>query len=184
MDFDAGMNITIWEISQSNIQDANRCDGGFIVNAQLVLSAENGQIHYTIVNIPPYEKRYPLDEIDFETYIGNPEKTAFFAYVDSNIAGQVRLCRWWNQYAYIEDIVVDRKYRRQGVGRALIQQAIQWASEKDFPGIMLETQSNNLGGCMLYESCGFKLGGFDRYLYQGINPGTIEIALYWYYEIK
>jgi ribosomal protein S18 acetylase RimI-like enzyme len=75
-------------------------------------------------------------------------------------------------------------YRRQGVGRVLLQQAIQWASDKQLAGVMLETQNNNVGGCRLYESCGFELGGFDRCLYQGINPGTDEIALYWYYPFE
>jgi streptothricin acetyltransferase len=176
------MNLAIQEIDQDNIQDANRCDGAFIVDAKLVLSAENGQVHFTIVSIPPYIKRYPLDEVDFLAYLGNPDKTAFFAYLDGRVAGQLRLCRWWNRYAYIEDIVVDREYRRQGVGRALIQQAIRWAKGKRLAGIMLETQNNNIGGCRLYESCGFELGGFDRCLYQGIDPGTDEIALYWYYK--
>jgi streptothricin acetyltransferase len=178
------MKIIIQEISPTSLHNADRCDGAFTVDARLILSAEDGQIHYTITSVPPYEKRYPLDEIDYSSYIGNPDKTVFFAYVDGRLAGQIRLCRWWNHFAYIEDIVVDRKVRRQGVGRALIQQAIRWASERKFTGIMLETQNTNIGGCMLYESCGFELGGFDRCLYQGIDPVTDEIALYWYYKIK
>jgi len=174
--------ITIEEINPQNIQDAGRCDGAFIVAAKLIMSAEDGKIGYTPVDVPPYEKRYPLDEVDFSTYIANPDRTVFFAYVDGLIAGQIRLCRWWNRYAYIEDIVVDRRYRRRGVGQALIQQALHWAREKQLPGVMLETQNNNIGGCQLYESCGFELAGFDRCLYQGIDPATDEIALYWYYQ--
>jgi hypothetical protein len=27
---------------------------------------------------------------------------------------------------------------------------------------------------------GFKLGGFDRFLYQAVMPGTEEVAMYWY----
>jgi len=103
--------------------------------------------------------------------------------VDGQIAGQIRLCRYWNRYAYIEDIVVDQKFRRQGIGRELIQQAICWTNEKQLPGIMLETQNNNIAGCCLYASCGFELAGFDRRLYQGIDPDSDEIALYWYYKI-
>jgi streptothricin acetyltransferase len=178
------MTITIQEIDLHNINDADRCDGTFTVDAKLALSAENGQVRYTQVSVQPYEKRYPLDEVDFSMYINNPDKTVNFAYVDGDIAGQIRLCRWWNGYAYIEDIVVDCKYRRQGVGRALIQQAINWAREKQLPGIMLETQNNNINGCRLYESCGFQLAGFDRCLYQGIDPTSDEIALYWYYKFS
>ena len=72
------------------------------------------------------------------------------------------------------------KFRRQGVGKALIVQARQWAQERNLAGIMLETQNNNVGACMLYERCGFRLGGVDKYLYKGINSETDEVALYWY----
>ena len=48
------------------------------------------------------------------------------------------------------------------------------------PGIMLETQNNNVAACRFYESCGFHLGGFDRELYRGITPDTDETALFWY----
>lgn len=176
--------ITIQEIGPDNIKDAERCDGAFDVQAKLVLSTENNQIHYTTASVASYVKRYPLDEVDFASYIDNPDKTVFFAYLDGIIAGQIRLCRNWNCYAYIEDIVVDSQHRRQGIGRALIEQAIRWAKEKNLPGVMLETQNNNIAGCKLYEGCGFELGGFDRCLYQGIDPDTDEIALFWYYKIS
>ena len=66
------------------------------------------------------------------------------------------------------------------MGRALLQHAVAWARERQLAGVMLETQNNNVAACRLYESCGFQLGGFDRYLYKGLHPDTDEIALYWY----
>ena len=48
------------------------------------------------------------------------------------------------------------------------------------PGIMLETQNNNLGACRLYERCGYVLGGIDHLRYRGIDPRTQEVALFWY----
>jgi streptothricin acetyltransferase len=173
--------IIIQKINPLNRQDADHCDGTFTVDAKLVLSAEDGVLHYTVVDVPPYQKRYPLDQVDYAAYIDNPDRTVFFAYIDDRLAGQIRLCRYWNQYACVEDIVVDARFRRQGVGRELIQRAKQWAMDKQLAGIMLETQNNNIGGCRLYERCGFELGGFDRHLYHGINPDTDEIALYWYW---
>jgi ribosomal protein S18 acetylase RimI-like enzyme len=61
-----------------------------------------------------------------------------------------------------------------------VAEAIDWAKTKLLAGIMLETQNNNVAACRFYERCGFKLGGFDRYLYKGISKNTEEIALYWY----
>jgi ribosomal protein S18 acetylase RimI-like enzyme len=178
------MEITIRELNQLNFQDADRCDGAFTVDARLVLFAEDGIIRYTVVSTPLYQKRYLLDEVDYADYIGNPHKTVYFAYVDHEVAGQIRLCRYWNRYAYIKDIVVDSHFRRRGVGRELVQAAKQWACDKQLAGVMLETQNNNIGACRLYERCGFELAGFDRRLYQGLNPDTDEIALYWYWMRK
>jgi ribosomal protein S18 acetylase RimI-like enzyme len=90
------------------------------------------------------------------------------------------VCRWWNAYAYIEDLVGDVRHRRRGVGRALLERAVQWAQGHAFPGVMLESQHNNPAACRLYARCGFTLGGFDRLLYRGLDPDTHEIALYWY----
>ena len=118
--------------------------------------------------------------INKSEYVFNPDKTIFLAYVDNEPAGQIRIMKYWNRYAYTDDFGVDAKHRRQGVGRALIQRAIEWARDKGFPGIMLETQNNNVAACRLYESCGFELGGFDVYLYKGLNRTIDEIALYWY----
>jgi ribosomal protein S18 acetylase RimI-like enzyme len=75
---------------------------------------------------------------------------------------------------------VEPEYRGEGIGRALIECAIAWAKEKGLPGIMLETQDNNVPACRLYARCGFTLRGFDTHLYKALDPDTDEIALYWY----
>jgi streptothricin acetyltransferase len=175
------MSLAIREIDHYNLEDTNHCDGEFTIDARLVVSYLDGEFHYSIETIPPTQKRYPLDEVDFSTYIDNLDKTIYYAYVDGQVAGQIRLSCHWNRYAYIEDIVVDRNYRRQGVGSELIHQAIRWAAGKRLAGVMLETQNNNVAGCRLYENCGFKIGGIDRCLYQGLDSSADEIALYWYY---
>ena len=90
------------------------------------------------------------------------------------------MLRWWNRFAYVEDLVVNPDYRGLGIGRGLLKRGIQWARENDFPGVMLETQDDNVPACTLYQSCGFVLSGFDRNVYKAINPSTKETALYWY----
>lgn len=175
------MNIIIREMDQSNIPSVKTYGESFEVTAKLVPHAQNGKITYTIVDVPPYLKQYgPEDEFDPATYVSNPDRIVFYAYMDGQPAGQIRVSKHWNLYAYIEDIAVEEGYRGRGVGRALMERAIRWAKSKGFPGMMLETQSNNVAGCRLYERCGFELCGFDTHLYKAIDPGTDEIALYWY----
>jgi streptothricin acetyltransferase len=100
--------------------------------------------------------------------------------VDDKLAGEVRLAWSWNKYALLDSFVVDEKYRRRGVGRALMERAIVWARDHKFPGLTLETQNTNVPACKLYESCGFELRGFDTHLYKALDPSTDEIALFWY----
>jgi ribosomal protein S18 acetylase RimI-like enzyme len=170
----------IRKLNATRLLDVDRCDGRFTVESRLVMDARYYAIHYRIEAVAPYEKRYPPEIYDVAEYVDHPDRAIFLAYLDQQLAGQIRLCRYWNRYAYIEDIVVDVNYRRRGIGRALIRQAIAWAQENGFPGIMLETQDNNVAGCGLYQSCGFTLNGFDTGLYRGIDPTSQEVALFWY----
>jgi ribosomal protein S18 acetylase RimI-like enzyme len=171
-------------LTLSNLSDAGQCDGAFWVDSRLVLSAEDGRVQYTVVSTPPYEKRYPVEPIDYAAYVGQPDKAVFLAYVNGQVAGQIRLCRWWNGFGYVDDIVVDRTVRRHGVGAALMEQAKQWGLDKGLPGLRLETQDNNVAACRLYARCGFELAGFDRRLYHSLHPGTGEVALFWYWIPK
>jgi ribosomal protein S18 acetylase RimI-like enzyme len=174
------MDITIREMDERTIPSAKHYGSSFEVTSKLVLNAENGKITYTIVDVPRYVKQYGREEFDSAAYVSNPERVIFLAYVDDELAGQIRLLRNWNAYAYIEDIAVNESCRGKGVGQALMEHAIAWAKSKGFPGMMLETQNNNVAGCRLYARCGFELRGFDTHLYKAVDPGTDEIALYWY----
>ena len=52
------------------------------------------------------------------------------------------------------------------------------------PGIMLETQNNNVAACKFYEKCGFVIGGFDFLIYKGLDMKNDEVAMYWYFHFK
>jgi streptothricin acetyltransferase len=174
------MEFVIRELDDSIVKDINKCDSAFVVDSKIVPRYENGQVGSTVVSVPGYVKRYEPDSLDYTSYIGNPEKTAYLAYIDGEVAGQLILRRNWNRFAWIEDIRVENKFRRRGIGKALLAQGEIWAQQKGFPGIMLETQDSNVGACRFYEKYGFVLGGFDTYLYRAATRYREEIALFWY----
>ena len=175
------MKIGLDKLSSVNASDVNRADGTFIVNS--VLDVEKALLEnvFRYVKVRPYEKRYPDDYFDVNEYMSSEHKDIYICYMDDGVAGQLVMRKNWNNYAYVEDIRVDRDFRRLGIGRKLLEKAVDWANGKGLAGVMLETQNNNAGACELYRKCGFKLGGVDRLLYKGLNPETSEIALYWYY---
>jgi ribosomal protein S18 acetylase RimI-like enzyme len=174
------MNITICEMDESSIHSVKQYGSSFEVTSKLALHAEDGKISYTVVEVPPYTKQYAAEKFDPETYVARPDRVVFFAYVEDELVGQIRLLKYWNGYGYIDDIAVEPGFRGRGVGQALIERAIEWAKSNGLPGLMLETQDNNVVACRLYERCGFELCGFDTHLYKGLDMVSDEIALYWY----
>ena len=173
------MNITIRQMDSQSLHQVDQFERNSIVNEHLMLQIQDNKISYSIVPVEPYEKILDVDSEDYTTFIDNPQKVIFFADVDGKPAGQIKLVPWWNKFAYVEELAVDTEFRGKGVGRALMNRAIEWAKGQNFPGLTLETQDNNVPACRFYEICGFVLSGFDLYAYKYLdNPS--EIALYWY----
>jgi GNAT superfamily N-acetyltransferase len=174
------LDLVIQPLSAANQADLNRCDNAFTVEAELCLAAQDGCISYTVRPVAPYVKCYDPEVYDAQAYIEKPDHAGWLAYMDGRIAGQILVHENWNRFAIIWDVAVAPPYRRLGIGRRLLAQAVAWARARGLPGVMLETQNINVPACRLYESCGFVLSGFDACLYRGIMPGTREIALFWY----
>jgi streptothricin acetyltransferase len=171
-------------MSEKHLCDVNKPNQPFLVLGRLIPAFSNPKWTWTEELFEtPYEKRYPDDELDYSEYIGNPDKIIFMAYVDNKCVGQIRLRRNWNKYCYIGDIAVAREYRGMGLGRELINAAIQWAKKGGMLGLMLETQDINLAACRFYHRCGFVLGAVDTMLY-GNCPNKDEKALFWYMQFN
>ncbi len=171
----------IKELDKSIVKDLHQIDEEFVIDARLVLKLdENNRLSYDIVSVPPHTKRYSPDDYDYTTYVNNSEKTAFLAYVDGRVTGQLILHHHWNNFAWVEGIGVDKKYRRLGIGKALIKRGAEWAKKHHLVGIMVETQDNNVKACRFYQSCGFVLKGLDTGLYHASEQCRDEVALFWY----
>src|SRR5688572_9848677 len=139
------MQLMISEITFENQFDFGRCDMSFSVDSRLVLFAEDGKIRYTVREVaPPYIKNYGPRRTDYAEYGNATDRMIFLAYVDNDIAGEVSITTSWNKYALLDAFVVDPKFRRKGVGRALIFRCIEWAKEKGLRGVTLETQDINV----------------------------------------
>ena len=177
------MQITIRKLDEQESPQTKSFLRKSTVSSRLILAIENEKLIYTIVPVEPYERDVSIEDVEYGFDETGP--TIFFAEAGTRhglplLAGRIKLLRWWNRFAYVEDLVVNPEYRGIGLGRRLLERGIQWAREHGFPGVMLETQDDNVPACTLYQSCGFVLSGFDRNIYKAINPNTKETALYWY----
>ncbi|WP_338864443.1 GNAT family N-acetyltransferase [Myxococcus stipitatus] len=135
------------------------------------------------VPVERYTKRYEMDEDG--VVASNPEES-MLAVVrgEGRVVGYIVVSRAWNHCAQIDDVAIDRSHRRTGMARALMDEAVRWAKARGLPMLRLETQSNNVAACRFYEKYGFRLGGFDRYLYAAIPARERpEVALFWYLTV-
>ncbi|MBW8354407.1 MAG: GNAT family N-acetyltransferase [Pseudomonas sp.] len=130
--------------------------------------------------IVPYRKCYGIDPDEFSSYRNAADSEIFMAYLDDQPVGHVVVSTNWNGYGHIDELAVHAPARRHGVAKGLLEVAQFWSRKKQLPGVMLETQNNNLGACRLYERCGYVVGGVDHLRYRGIDPNTSEVAIFWY----
>ena len=170
----------IEEITLKSLKDINKSNQPFDIIGKIISVFIDGTWSFSeCLYDNSYEKIYLDDEEQWEDYIGNPDKTVFFYYDSNECAGQIRLKKNWNKYAFIEDIAVSKNYRKNGVGTKLIEKAIEWAKSKNLPGLMLETQDNNLSACRFYNKLGFQIGAVDTMLYANFDNAD-EKAVFWY----
>ena len=66
----------------------------------------------------------------------------------------------------IEDVIVDERARRQGIGEALVRYAIQVAREAGAEGVSLTSNPGREAANQLYQSMGFELRKTNPYFYR------------------
>ena len=171
-----------------SIRVADECFEDYILNSEFTFTvsgfalAQVGQSveRWEISPVEPYSKNYGIDSQEFCDYRDAADSTVLVAWLEDRAVGHVVLSKHWNGFAHVDELAVDISARRNGVARALLYVAQFWSRKQDLPGIMLETQNNNLAACKLYERCGFVVGGVDHMRYRGIDPQTREAAIFWY----
>ncbi len=167
-------------INNSNLHNINKIDSTFIVESKLKLKFSEGKFSHEIESVSPYKKTYEYEHPDYSTYIDNETRTVFFAFEKKKLVGQIVLLKYWNGYGYINDIRVKDELRGKGIGKALMQKAIEWAKGNNCIGVEVETQNINVKASMFYEKLRFTLGGVDMFRYKNSQKEKDEIALNWY----
>ena len=84
----------------------------------------------------------------------------FCAFEGNEIMGMASLIMYKvlsGNKAWIEDVVVDQKFRRRGVAKALTQALIDRAKERGADYLLLYTGAHRKEAHGLYESCGFTI---------------------------
>ena len=131
---------------------------------------EDGQaIMQLIKELALYEKAPEEVTIDFDHFIesGFGDKPVWWAFVAETLEKQVigfalyyiRFSTWKGQRLYLEDIVVNEKYRGQSVGSLLLDRLIVEAKEKKFTGMMWQVLDWNEPAINFYKKYNAKMDG-------------------------
>ena len=127
-------------------------------------------------------KTYDDEPFDPKDYTDSGKRAMFLAVCNDICIGTVRINTGWREEGYIEDIAVDAGYRHIGVGKKLMDSAVDWCREQKLNRITLETQDNNLNACRFYVKYGFELCGIDTKKYV-LTEYENETALYFYMKL-
>lgn len=64
--------------------------------------------------------------------------------------------------AELVNIAVDEAYQGQGIGKQLVNHAIQEAKRLGYQTLEIGTGNSSIGQLALYQKCGFRITGIDR----------------------
>lgn len=107
---------------------------------------------------------FPNENYDYEKMKTN--HVFIGAYEDGKCVGLAILQDAFFKYMYLYDLKVSMKYRKNGVGAALIRKAHEVCALRGYRGIYTIGQDNNLAACLFYLKSGFVIGGLDTNVYK------------------
>lgn len=116
-----------------------------------------------------------LTETDFRQLLASGNSHLFLLTQDNAIAGMLTIGTYYSptgKKAWIEDVVVDEKYRGKGYGKFLVKHAIQFVKSRQIPLLMLTSNPKRIIANRLYPQMGFERKETNLYR---MNPtGTPE----------
>lgn len=128
----------------------------------------------------PYEKRWTVSEEDFQRYRDVVGQGMSFAACDGGCTVGVSIAEpaGWNRSLWIREFGVSKPYRRQGLGRRLMDRVAVHASEAGLRVLVCETQTTNVPAIDFYRSVGFEVAGIDLSYYSNDDVQAGEVALF------
>ena len=96
---------------------------------------------------------------EFTKIIDSDNTTVFVAEDNGEIVGMLTLviyCIPSGQKAWIEDVVVDKEMQGKGIGKALIERAIEYANQLNINKVDLTSSPLRVAANILYQKIGFE----------------------------
>ncbi|WP_282171974.1 GNAT family N-acetyltransferase [Cytobacillus firmus] len=111
---------------------------------------------------PPMNLLLSADpSIEFiKDYVNRGE--TYFAEINGEVVGVYILLATRPGTCEIINIAVSEKYQGEGIGRNLLEHAIELAFQGGYKTLEIGTGNSSIGQLALYQKCGFRITGVDR----------------------
>ena len=136
-------------------------------------------ISLTRLHNQAYADSFGFSAIDEDEFVGQSQLPGCRIRViehDDNPIGFCQTLLENEQIACIESIVVSKKYRRRGLGRTLLIDAISYLSDSQIKQITLKVDRDNEAALQLYSSVGFKESGCIH-TYRRMKTSSTQVKL-------
>lgn len=111
----------------------------------------------------------PLTRKQLELILKSPGTHLFIAVTDEEeIAGMLTLVHYMvstGLKCWIEDVVVDERFRGRGIGKELLRHAVEYAGKNGAKSVDLTSRPERLAANKLYRELGFELRNTNVYRY-------------------
>ena len=167
-------------IDAAHKRDINIPNQPFSLFGRMIPSYVDETWRYDEVRFPEEEVGamcFPDENYDYDAM---QENSVFIgAYDGDRCVGLAIMQDDWMKYMYLYDLKVDKAYRSQGAGHALMEKAKEVAARRGYLGIYTQGQDNNLAACRFYIKSGFRIGGLNTNVYKGTKQeGKSDIIFY------
>ena len=86
----------------------------------------------------------------------------YFAEINGEVVGVYILLATRPGTCEIINIAVSEKYQGEGIGRKLLEHAIEFAFQGGYKTLEIGTGNSSIGQLAFYQKCGFRITGVDR----------------------
>ena len=170
--------IQIRPITQETAGDLLLKNESFSMPGRMIPRLQDGVWDYDIQWFPGvHTMTFPEETYDFASL--SKRGVLLGAYWDGKCVGLAILQDAMFQHMYLYDLKVSARARGKGVGKRLIEAAMEHAKKRGYQGIYTQAQDNNLNACLFYLKVGFTIGGFDNHVYRG-TPQAHKADIFFY----
>ncbi len=180
--------ITIERLTDLDPEDLRRLGGGYTSPARYEVRKTETPAHtaITLDLVPletPYVREWPYDDEEVLNYarIVREDGLSMGAYHDGRlIALAIAEAHPWNRGLWVWELHVDPAYRRQGIGRRLLEALAEKGRAAGLRLMVCETQNTNVPAIAFYRRTGFTLDGIDLSYYAGCEDALSrdEVAIF------